>query len=527
MAKKSKVYISVGSNTPDKKEKVEKALNELSLTFSGFRQSDTYCTRCWHGGTADYCNAVAFFETSDTVSDLEALFKTMEKSSGREAGNRVSVPLDIDVVVYDNRIVRPRDYDRDYFIKGYTQLCDPRNIEIEDYVYNLPEERIALYPLSRRDACKLLVCERNGVIESTNFYKIGEFLPKDSYLIYNDTKVINARLRFEKESGASIEVFCLEPLLPSDYQLNFASVKPVRWKCLVGNSKRWKSGELKRTLNINGKEVEFRARRIEKVDNYSVIEFSWNDEKVSFSEVISAAGSIPIPPYLNRDTEATDSEDYQTVYSHSEGSVAAPTAGLHFTDELLDSLRKSGIQTESVTLHVGAGTFTPVKTKSIGEHHMHFELIDVHRSLIEKLADTSRPVTAVGTTTVRTLESLYHIGCRMATGTWDDSLDQWYPYSATHPRLSVKDAMTAILKYLEEEKTDRLVTSTGIIIAPGYRYRVVDNLITNFHQPGSTLLLLVSAITGDNWKEIYSFALDHDYRFLSYGDACLFLDIMD
>lgn len=519
------VYISIGSNSDDRTEKIELAIDTLESAFTGFIISSLYQTPCCRGIGAPYLNAVASFQTAMSPDALNSYFKELEKKSGRSSDpelRHVNVPLDIDLVVYGNDILRQRDFDRMYFQKGYLELRNPRNIKIEDYFYNLPDERIALHPLAKRDSCKLLVCSESGIVADTNFENIGRYLPENSMLVYNNTKVINARLKFKKSTGSVIEIFCLEPDSPADYQMNFSSCEPVRWKCLVGNSKRWKSGSLFLPLTINSKQVTLAATRIRKEGADSIIEFTWEGPTVSFSDIIEKAGEIPIPPYLNRKTEESDFDDYQTVYSHVDGSVAAPTAGLHFTEELLDALSRQGIERRQVTLHVGAGTFQPVKSESIGEHPMHAEFIDVDKSLIRELAETNRPIVAVGTTTVRTLESLYHIGCQMATGIWHDELDQWYPYSTKHPRLSRREALLSIVDYLDKSNSADLVTTTRIIIAPGYSYRVVSDLITNFHQPGSTLLLLVAAIVGDKWQEIYEYALDHGYRFLSYGDACLF-----
>ncbi|MDE6396454.1 MAG: S-adenosylmethionine:tRNA ribosyltransferase-isomerase, partial [Muribaculaceae bacterium] len=336
------------------------------------------------------------------------------------------------------------------------------------------------------------------------------------------TRVINARLRFRKESGAVIEIFCLEPVSPADYQMNFASTSPVRWKCFVGNSKRWKDGKLSMEVDLGDETVCFCAERISKNDGDSEIEFSWDNKTCSFASIIEKAGEIPIPPYLNRSTEESDLTDYQTIFSRIEGSVAAPTAGLHFTPEVLTRIDEKGITRREVTLHVGAGTFQPVKAPTIGDHAMHSEFIVVERTLIDELAENLRTVVAVGTTSVRTLESLYHIGCKIKTGTWTGVLDQWYPYSEDHPRISVRESLTALSHWLKERGETRLVASTMIIIAPGYEYQIVKRMVTNFHQPGSTLLLLVSAMIGDKWKEIYEHALSENYRFLSYGDACLF-----
>lgn len=393
---------------------------------------------------------------------------------------------------------------------------NPREIAIEDYNYPLPDERIAKHPLAERDRCKLLLRRADGTVEDHIFAELPELLPANAMLVYNNTRVINARLRFRKESGALIEIFCLEPVMPADYALNFATdgANGVEWQCFVGNSKRWKEGELR---GIVGDSV-LSAERVEKIGNASIVRFKWTGSK-SFAEIIAEAGELPIPPYLNRATEESDSTDYQTVFSRIDGSVAAPTAGLHFTPELLAAIDAKGIQRRELTLHVGAGTFQPVKSEKIGEHEMHSEFISVDRRLIEELAETDRPVIAVGTTSVRTLESLYHLGCRAAIGLSINELPQWYPYDPKHPRLSRREALQALAKVCG----DRLVASTRVIIAPGYDYKVVDGIITNFHQPQSTLLLLVSALIGPDWRAVYDHALATNYRFLSYGDACLFL----
>lgn len=519
------VFISVGSNTPDKDERMREALRTLTGLFPDLISSDIYSTPCYRGEGEDYLNAVACFTTAKDLAEIESICKDMEDKAGRTKINCNIVSLDLDIVVFDGKVLRLRDFDRKYFIKGYFQLTNPGKTAIADYQYSLPDSRIANHPLGQRDGCKLLVIERNGDIFDTFFNKIGDFLPSNSILIYNNTRVINARLRFCKPSGAQIEIFCLEPVAPADYQLNLSSCHPVRWKCLVGNSKRWKEGTLSLKVTIGNTSTQLNATRIVNMGNDSIIEFSWDDDQISFSEIIESAGNLPIPPYLNRETETSDLEDYQTVYGVSEGSVAAPTAGLHFTTELLDRLRKEGIETRDVTLHVGAGTFQPVKSLRMDDHPMHAELIDVELSLIEELAQTRRPVTAVGTTTVRTLESLYYIGCAIAENRWNGQLEQWAPYNPEYHRLSVKEALSNLADYLKRQGQTRLIATTSIIIAPSYKYKIVDNLITNFHQPGSTLLLLVAAITGERWREIYRHALENDYRFLSYGDACLFRDI--
>lgn len=399
----------------------------------------------------------------------------------------------------------------------------PQNIKINDFFYNLPEDRIAKHPIAQRDMCKLLIADNNGVICEKKFCDLPDSLPQSAMLIYNNTRVINARIKFRKTSGAIIEVFCLEPVSPADYERNFAATDKVSWQCFVGNSKRWKQDSLQGVLNIDGNKVILSAQRIQQTQGSSIVEFSWDDHRYTFARIIEAAGVIPIPPYLNRESEDVDSEDYQTIFSKIEGSVAAPTAGLHFTPEVLAAIDKRGIERREVTLHVGAGTFQPVKSDEIGDHNMHSEFIVVDRSLIEELASTSNPVFAVGTTSVRTLESLYHAGCLIYENKWTGEVPQWYPYEDNHPNLSLEQALKTITNHLREHNENRFVASTRIIIAPGYQYRVIKGMITNFHQPGSTLLLLVSALIGDVWRDIYDYALKNDFRFLSYGDACLFI----
>lgn len=397
------------------------------------------------------------------------------------------------------------------------------DIRIEDFNYPLPDSKIAKYPLANRDECLLLVRHANGEIGKHIFKELPDLLPQNAMLVYNNTRVINARLRMTKPSGAAIEIFCLEPVNPSDYALAFAQTEKCAWLCFVGNSKRWKNGSLELPLTIDNKNIILTATRLEKQDNASIVEFSWNCKDVTFSQIIEHAGEIPIPPYLNRATETSDAKDYQTVFSHIEGSVAAPTAGLHFTDKVLSDIDNRNIPRRELTLHVGAGTFQPVKSDTIGEHLMHSEFISVSKVLIEELASTDRQVFAVGTTSVRTLESLYHIGCMITQGLDFSEVPQWYPYSPTHPRLTMQQSMATIAKYLAQKNLNTLVASTRIMIAPGYEYKVVQGMITNFHQPQSTLLLLVSAFTKGDWRAMYEYALDNGFRFLSYGDACLLL----
>lgn len=400
-----------------------------------------------------------------------------------------------------------------------------RNIRINDYNYPLPDHRIAKHPLAAREQCKLLCYKVGGEISEGHFYDVPAVLPEKAMLVYNNTRVINARLRFRKSTGSTIEIFCLEPVAPCDYQLIFQTTQSCTWLCLVGNSKRWKQGPLTQEIEVDGKTVTLEANRGERRGNSFEIEFSWNGD-VTFASILEAIGEIPIPPYLNRGTESTDSADYQTVYSHIDGSVAAPTAGLHFTDEVLAECDKRGITRRELTLHVGAGTFQPVKSENIGEHEMHHEFISVQRSLLVDLINAEGPVVAVGTTSVRTLESLYYVGQVLETNPDADeemlTVKQWMPYS-TPCEISTKKALQNVVDYLDRHHAEAYMGSTQLMIAPGFQYRIISGMITNFHQPQSTLLLLVSAFVGeDHWRAIYDYALDHDFRFLSYGDACFF-----
>ena len=398
-----------------------------------------------------------------------------------------------------------------------------KNIYIEEYDYPLPDERIAKYPLAERDASKLLVLKDNEIQES-QFKYVGDFLPKETLLVFNETKVIRARLQFRKATGSRIEVFCLEP--EQDYQLAFSACSPVRWKCLIGNAKRWKEGPLSMELSVNGATVTLFAERLAQNDRYADIEFSWTPADLSFASVLEAAGEIPLPPYLHRDAEPADRDRYQTVFARYDGSVAAPTAGLHFTQPLIAKLRDDGFSFDEVTLHVGAGTFKPVSTDTIGEHVMHSETVIVRKLLIQNLiAHFGKPVIPVGTTSTRTLESLYWIGVMLKEQGMNLRplhVDQWFPYEE-HAPLSATEALQNILDYLDRHGLTRLEASTALMIAPSYKMRIITGLITNFHQPKSTLLLLVSALIGERWKDCYRFALDHGFRFLSYGDSCLFL----
>lgn len=394
-------------------------------------------------------------------------------------------------------------------------------IRIDDFDYGLPEERIATHPLAERDKCRLLVSSPQRKLYHRIFNELPDLLPPGSLLVCNDTKVINARLTFHKDSGATIELFLLEPVEPSDYALNFQSRERCRWKCLVGNSKKWKEGTI--TTEITPFLI-LEARRIESYpDGASDIEFSWYNESFTFSQIIEKAGRIPIPPYLNRESEESDSEDYQTIYARVKGSVAAPTAGLHFTPKVFEGLAAHGVKTDKVTLHVGAGTFRPVKSETIGDHAMHSEPFTVGRDLIEDLIkweEEGRPIVAVGTTTVRTLESLPFIGWALKEGVDRPyQISQWVGYKG--PEFDTLESLKTILNQMKKEEAESLTASTSIMIAPGFKWRLVDWMVTNFHQPKSTLLLLVSSFLGGEWKKIYDEALKEGYRFLSYGDACL------
>ena len=406
-------------------------------------------------------------------------------------------------------------------------------ILIEEYNYPLPDERIAKYPLAQRDQSKLLIY-RNGQVSEDRFYRVGEYLPVDSLLIYNNTRVIQARLEFHKQSedgtqGARVEIFCLEPLEPHDYQLSLGSTDGCTWKCMIGNAKKWKTGALALPVVLpSGEEVRLLAEKGAQTGNTFAVNFSWEGASVSFAEILDAVGELPIPPYLNRKTEESDKTTYQTVYSRIKGSVAAPTAGLHFTDDVLDGLRQRGIQTAEVTLHVGAGTFQPVKVADANQHTMHTEIIAVPKTTIQTIIENLGHIVAVGTTSMRTLESLYFLGVQLHDTLHSTphtlhhtlSVAQFEPYEMAHT-LSTYEALQAIVEYLEQTGQDTLHAETQIMIKPGYVFHVVDQLITNFHQPKSTLLLLVSAFVGGDWHTIYDYALANDFRFLSYGDSSI------
>lgn len=405
---------------------------------------------------------------------------------------------------------------------------NPKHIRISEFNYPLPDERIAKFPLPVRDQSKLLLY-RHGEVSEDRFISLPEYLSSGSLMIFNNTKVIQARLHFRKETGALIEVFCLEPIQPNDYVLNFQQTEHVAWLCMVGNLKKWKEGTLKREMTVKGKPLTLTAERGECHGTSHWVNFRWNNPEVTFADILEVFGELPIPPYLNRETQESDKETYQTVYSKIKGSVAAPTAGLHFTPRILDALRNKGVELEELTLHVGAGTFKPVKSEEIEGHEMHTEYISVSRNTLEKLIAHDGKAVAVGTTSVRTLESLYHIGVTLLNNpeATEENLHvrQWQPYemSGETAATSAVESLQAIVAYLDRHSMETLHTSTQIIIAPGYEYKIVKAMVTNFHQPQSTLLLLVSAFVHGDWQKIYNYALANDFRFLSYGDSSLLI----
>lgn len=399
-----------------------------------------------------------------------------------------------------------------------------QNIAIAEYDYPLPDERIAKYPLAQRDSSKLLIYNK-GIVSEDRFFNLPSYIPDGALMVFNNTKVIQARLRFRKETGAKIEVFCLEPETPSDYVEVFQQTEKCVWRCLVGNSNRWKGGKLSQTINVHGEDVTLSVERAGEAAAVNSVCFTW-DKGVYFADLLEAAGELPIPPYLNRNTEESDKSTYQTVYSKVKGSVAAPTAGLHFTPDVLSALTAKGVSCREVTLHVGAGTFKPVKSELIAGHEMHEEYIEVSKALIERLVAAGGSAIAVGTTSVRTLESLYFLGelVHEQPGVKADELhvSQWTPYDREHA-IEPLEALKALAAWLERSGLDRLHSHTQIMIAPGYEYRIVKAIVTNFHQPKSTLLLLVSAFVKGDWRKIYDYALSHDFRFLSYGDSSLLI----
>ncbi len=404
-------------------------------------------------------------------------------------------------------------------------MKDVKQINIQDYSYQLPDDRIAKFPLDKRDESKLLLYQ-NGIISESVFKHISTHLPAQSLLVFNNTKVIHARIHFQRESGAKIEVFCIEPTTHLDYQLAFASKGSCVWRCMIGNAKRWKEDVLTKQIHTPQGVVTLRAEKVAKVGELTEVNFSWDNAHFFFAEVLHYAGVLPIPPYLNRDTDQTDEERYQTIYAKVQGSVAAPTAGLHFTDEVFDSLTTQKITTTEVTLHVGAGTFKPVKADALVDHEMHEETIYVEAKVIQQLihqVQQQLPIVVVGTTSMRTLESLYWLGVKAKMGLLNNEprLSQWDAYDLLQQQLSPLESLNALADLLRERGLKALSASTQIIIAPGYEFKLVDALITNFHQPENTLILLIAAFVGEDWREIYEHALANQFRFLSYGDSSL------
>jgi len=399
-------------------------------------------------------------------------------------------------------------------------------IKIKEFNYSLPSQRIAQFPLEQRDQSKLLIYN-NGNISENIFANMHEYLTNNSLIIYNQTRVIQARIPFQKNTGAQIEIFCLAPEAPTkEIQQAFELSSGVTWKCLVGNSKKWKEGTLSKTFTYDNKVCKLFAERIEKSDDYSLIKLTWEPNQYSFSEVLDASGIIPLPPYMNREANDSDKNRYQTIYAVSEGSVAAPTAGLHFTKTVFQKLREKNICLAEVTLHVGAGTFKPVSSESVADHEMHTEKIYVQKDTIQNILNNlSNKITVVGTTTMRTIESLYWHGVKLLNEKANSEINilQWDPYQPKfNTGISVQESLEKVLNYMHEHSLDVISGQTQLMILPGYKVRIADILITNFHMPQSTLLLLVSAFTGDGWKDVYQYALDNDFRFLSYGDSCLF-----
>lgn len=396
-------------------------------------------------------------------------------------------------------------------------------IHIEDYNYPLTDDRIAKYPLPERDSSKLLRYI-DGQVDHFTFKELPDLLPENSIMVFNDTKVVPARMHFQRETGAHIEIFCLKPIDPAEYNTVFAATSTCRWRCVIGNSKRWKDDVI-HLYNPDSSEditrMNLRATLVEKEGETGIVEFRW-DDGAPFSNVLELCGTVPIPPYLNRETEEIDSERYQTLYARFRGSVAAPTAGLHFTENVMERIGNRGIDIENVCLHVGAGTFLPVKSSNVADHPMHSEPFVVKKSFLRKLSASDRKggVIAVGTTSVRTLESLYYVGVSCIETGEPSNVEQWCPYTREYS-YSLQESLSAIVNYLDKHGLDELKTDTRIIIVPGFKFRVVDTLVTNFHQPESTLILLISAFVGGDWRTIYDYALANDFRFLSYGDSSL------
>jgi len=404
-------------------------------------------------------------------------------------------------------------------------MTDPRTLSIKDFTYLLPEERIAKYPRAERDASKLLIYKEEN-IEEDIYRNIADHIPSDALLVFNDTKVVEARLLFHKSTGGVIEIFCLEPHEQyPDITTAMLQHEKVLWHCLIGGASKWKHGQvLEKKINYNSKDLVLNARYIEKMGDSFIVELSWNDLSLSFAEVLHLFGAIPLPPYIKRETEISDAERYQTVYAHYEGSVAAPTAGLHFTETVFKKIKQKNIDKDFVTLHVGAGTFKPVKTEVMKDHEMHAEYFTVPKSTIQNLIDhLDKNIIAVGTTSLRTLESLYWLGIKQSTVNSPQSreITQWEVYDHKEKMISAKEALENLINWMALKDLDNLTARTQIIIAPGYQFKIVNGLITNFHQPQSTLLLLVAAFIGKNWKEVYDYALENNLRFLSYGDGSL------
>lgn len=397
-------------------------------------------------------------------------------------------------------------------------------LRMEDFNYLLSDDKIAKYPLEKRDLSKLLIYKNKQIAEST-FQKIADFISENTLLVCNNTRVIHARINFLKQTGSKIEIFCLEPILPADYVISFASTSRCEWKCLIGNRKKWKNENLIRKININGDKFQIVAQLLESNNGSNIVRFSWTNSNYTFSEILDIVGELPIPPYLNRKTEESDEANYQTVYSRIEGSVAAPTAGLHFTKDVFSQLSKKSISTEELTLHVGAGTFQPVKSDDISQHQMHTEHIVVSLETIKNIKNKIGNIIAVGTTSVRTLESLYYIGSKIIQGEINSffHVSQWEAYEKPEKHITTEESLEAIINYLEKENLTKLHAETQILIQSGFHFRIINGMITNFHQPKSTLLLLVSAFIGKDWKRVYDYALSNDFRFLSYGDSSLLL----
>jgi S-adenosylmethionine:tRNA ribosyltransferase-isomerase len=398
------------------------------------------------------------------------------------------------------------------------------NLDISEYDYFLPDEKIAQFPLEERDMSKLMISSEKGLSDDI-FRNIDKYISNEHLLVFNNSKVVRARIYFKKETGALIEVFCIEPVSPADYESSFNSKGQVIWKCIIGNLKKWKSGRLLKYFPYNGFTYEFSAEKINSQEDTWEIRFTWNNNDLTFSEVLELIGHIPLPPYITREDKEEDVDRYQTIYAHIKGSVAAPTAGLHFTESVFNKLHSKGVMTAEITLHVGAGTFQPIKTKRIAAHDMHSEHFTISEKTIEKLINNKGRIIAVGTTSVRTIESLYWIGLKLFDKNLSQitnvSLDQWEPYTISNSSHTPEESLGMILKFLKFKKANYLTASTKIIIIPGYEFKITNGIITNFHQPKSTLLLLVSAWTGNKWKEIYDYALKKDFRFLSYGDCSL------